>query len=358
MCRWFAYISDTEPCLLEDVLVTPKNSLSRQVHDHYLPQLIAHHPKHLQDADHLTTARNSVYNLDGLGIAWYTSSNSDFERGNSGEGSDGMLKEGLRPALYKTVQPPLNDMNFRSICANTETRVCLAHIRAASGTPIVAVNNHPFVFGRHSFMHNGVVSDFAKIKREVTWEMGEAAFSNVHGGTDSEHLAGLYLTYLTGGGSDAASFEKEFSLEKMAEAMHQTVRTIITLQQKMLGGKAQPNSLNLCATDGTKLVAYRFRNHATEQPPSLYYSTKAGTTLNRKYPDHPDGIELPDRLCGTKNEKEHGDHLIVASEPSTYKSEDWRLIGKNQCVLYRPGGKLEVKDVPYEKSWDAEDNAA
>lgn len=108
-----------------------------------------------------------LFNIDGLGIAWYTSSYSDFERGSTGESSDGTQKEGLRPAMYvtigalqgcsmltfharyKTVQPPLNDMNFRSICANTETRVLFAHIRAASSTAITPVNNHPFAFGRH-----------------------------------------------------------------------------------------------------------------------------------------------------------------------------------------------------------------
>ena len=34
--------------------------------------------------------------------------------------------------MYKTVQPPINDMNFRSICANTETRVVFAHVRTSS----------------------------------------------------------------------------------------------------------------------------------------------------------------------------------------------------------------------------------
>jgi len=301
----------------------------------------------------LTTARNALYNIDGFGIAWYTSSNSDFELGSTGESSDGTQKEGLRPALYKTVQPPLNDMCFRSICANTETRVCFAHIRAASSTAIVAVNNHPFTFGRHTFMHNGVVSDFVKIKRGMCEHMGEAAYAGINGGTDSEHIAALYMTYLTDSG-DAASFEKEYPVEKMAEAVYRAVATVISLQKNVLDDASKPNSLNLCATDGTKLIAYRFRNHATEQPPSLYYSTKAGTTLNRKNPDHPDGIDVPGRYSG-KNVEDHGRHLIVASEPSTYKKEDWHLIGKNQCVLAESSGRFEVRDVPYEKGWDSED---
>ena len=66
--------------------------------------------------------------------------------------------------------------------------------------------------------------------------------------------------------------------------MQKAVGTVVKLQREKLGDKAQPNSLNLAATDGGQLVAFRVRNYATEQPPSLYYSTKAGVTLNRKYP--------------------------------------------------------------------------
>lgn len=88
--------------------------------------------------------------------------------------------------MYKTIQPPVHDMNFLSICANTESRVCFGHVRAASGTAITNVNNHPFIFGRHTFMHNGSASDFMAIKRDVVNEMSFAAYSLVHGGTDSE----------------------------------------------------------------------------------------------------------------------------------------------------------------------------
>jgi glutamine amidotransferase len=94
--------------------------------------------------------------------------------------------QSLRPAMYKTIQPPRADTNFLSICANTETRVCCGHIRASSGTAIASVNNHPFVFGRHSFMHNGAASSFMDIKRGVINEMSQAAYANVFGGTDSE----------------------------------------------------------------------------------------------------------------------------------------------------------------------------
>ena len=38
-------------------------------------------------------ARNIVNNFDGLGVVWYTSANADFERGETGESSDGTQKE-------------------------------------------------------------------------------------------------------------------------------------------------------------------------------------------------------------------------------------------------------------------------
>ncbi|KAJ9629310.1 hypothetical protein H2203_001683 [Taxawa tesnikishii (nom. ined.)] len=353
MCRWFAYISPSEPCLLSDVLITPAHSLTHQVHEHYLPKLFAHSPRNIT-TEHEVSARNRLFNVDGLGVSWYTTSFSDFELGSTGQSADGGQREGLRPAVYKTVQPPSGDLNFRSLAQNTETRCCFAHIRAASATPIVQVNNHPFLFGRFCFMHNGVVSDFSKIRREVCQLLDEDAYSNVLGSTDSEHVAALSIHYLSSG-RGRESWEDEYEVRSMATALHKAVETVISLQKKVLGDKARPNSLNLCVTDGTKLVAYRFRNHAVEQPPSLYYSNKAGVTLNRKYPDHPDGIELSRGSGSRKKAEEHGAHVIVASEPSTYREQDWDLIGKNQCLTVDISGALVLEDVPYDKTWDAEE---
>ena len=167
------------------------------------------------------------------------------------------------------------------------------------------------------------------------------------------HIAGLYMTYLTKGG-DASSFEKIYTAHEMTAALHKAVATIVNLQQQILGSAKRANSLNLCATDGVTLIAIRFRNHATSQPPSLYYSTKAGITLNRKYPDNADGVARPNRDQGISAER-HGDHLIVASEPSTYQESDWELIGRNQFLVSQPGALVTIGDCPYEVGWDGLD---
>lgn len=69
--------------------------------------------------------------------------------------------------------------------------MCFGHIRASSGSAIAQTNNHPFVFGRHTFMHNGAASNFQTIKRAVVNEMSDAAYANVFGATDSEYASSL-----------------------------------------------------------------------------------------------------------------------------------------------------------------------
>lgn len=288
------------------------------------------------------TMRNSLLNMDGMGVAWYTKVAQEYLQDI----------KGARPALYKSQSPPFNDFNFRSLCSNTQTHCCFAHIRATSGSVVTQVNSHPFVFGRHTFMHNGVVSNFTNIRREKTNLLSYDAFCNVLGSTDSEHAAALYMTNLTKGGTKD-TWEKEYPIDAMREALIKTLIQIMELQQKIMGDKKAPNSLNFCTTDGRKMVSCRFRNHVSQQPPSLYWSEFAGRTLNHKYPGHPDKrAENPNAF---KTLEEHGKHTIIASEPTTYDEDEWHLIGKN-CVLQvdEQGTETEIP-IKYDGSLNAVD---
>ncbi|EXJ96383.1 hypothetical protein A1O1_01509 [Capronia coronata CBS 617.96] len=330
MCRWFAYLSPDEECLLEDVLITPEHGLAKQVHDHYLPKLFSHVPGEETSSQEITL-RNRLFNVDGFGMTWYTPTRGAFVKPITG----------TRPVVYKHSQPPNNDANFHSICANTATTAIFAHIRAATGTSVATINNHPFVFGRHTIMHNGLIAHFADVRRPMLDLIEKSAYENIQGTTDSEHLAALYMTYLTksvGGGSD--SWERQYSPEEMCHALVAAFRAVIDLQQKVLGPEnVQACSLNVCCTDGDQMVAVRLRNHAIEQPPSLYWSATAGVTLNQKYPDLPSGAANPN---ATKDASEHGKHVIIASEPTTYKVQEWSLIEKNHAVLVDSKGDHSV----------------
>lgn len=74
MCRWFAYISKAEEVCLEDVLIKPPRSISKQLEKDHLFHVLPFDPSqgpigtlnHEKDK-HL---RNKLYNADGLGVAW------------------------------------------------------------------------------------------------------------------------------------------------------------------------------------------------------------------------------------------------------------------------------------------------
>ncbi|KAH7371421.1 nucleophile aminohydrolase [Pyrenochaeta sp. MPI-SDFR-AT-0127] len=346
MCRWFAYISPTEPCLLSDVLISPANSISKQCSEHYLPKLLPHDKD--KDLDHtsdeLLRMRNSLLNMDGLGIAWYTEASSSYVK----------HVKGRRPALYKSQSPPINDFNFNSLCSNTESHCVFAHIRASSGSVVTQVNSHPFVFGRHVFMHNGVVSNFSAIRRDLTDLMSFDAYCNIFGSTDSEHAAALYMTNLTENGGKE-SWENSYPLEAMFAALRKTVIQILQLQHDKLGDANRPNSLNFCTTDGTKLVAIRFRNHATQQPPSLYWSEFAGRTLNTKYPGSPDSKDIVNEEAILGDGERMGKHTIVASEPTTYDEKEWHLIKGNHALLVDKEGVETEIAIEYDEKLNKKD---
>ena len=216
-------------------------------------------------------------------------------------------------------------------------------------------------------MHNGAVASFTDIRRELCDLMEENAFGNISGGTDSEHLAATYVTLLAGSDGNQAqgqeTWQRTYSVDAMANALVATVQRVLELQAKLIKSEdRRPNSLNLAATDGHKMVALRFRNCKGEEPPSLYASTTAGVTLNRKYPGHPNNNPKSSEkhakidYKGHKKAEEHGKHLIVSSEPTTFDDNEWTLIPKNTLVLADDEGDLSTRTMQYDAGiYDAED---
>ena len=85
--------------------------------------------------------------------------------------------------------------------------------------------------------------------------MDDDVYANTSGSTDSGHFAALSITYLTEG-KGKASWEKQYTVEQMRDAMRDAVGTVVKLQRKKFGDKAEPNSLNLCATHGSQILAF------------------------------------------------------------------------------------------------------
>ena len=146
MCRWAAYTG--APILLEEVVCRPGHSLIEQSHG--------------------ATQSKTAINADGFGIAWYG--------------------ERPEPGLFRDILPARSDPNLRSITAQVRSGLFLAHVRASTGTATSRNNCHPFAVGRWSFMHNGQIGGFDRIRREVDMMIPDALYPQRRGATDSEAL--------------------------------------------------------------------------------------------------------------------------------------------------------------------------
>ena len=119
------------------------------------------------------------------------------------------------------------------------------------------------------------------------------------------------------------------------------------IQESCYAGATFVVSMNQLLGGNIKLIIFAIR----------YYSTNAGTTLNRKYPDNPDGTHSANRFTG-KAVEDHGKHIIIASEPSTYKADDWQLIPRNSLVTASSEHGFQITPIAYNPGWNAEDPTA
>jgi len=114
-------------------------------------------------------------NADGVGLGWYG--------------------ERETPGLYRSTAPAWGDRNLHEIASQVRSPLFLAHIRAATGTPVEQTNCHPFRHGRWLFMHNGFIEDYARLRRDLLLAVDPRYFGGIEGTTDSELMFHLALTY-------------------------------------------------------------------------------------------------------------------------------------------------------------------
>lgn len=146
MCRWAAYLGDD--VFLEDIVTAPCHSLIAQSH-------------------HALEAKTPT-NGDGFGVAWYG--------------------ERPEPGLYRDILPAWSDPNLKSICRQIRSGLFLAHVRASTGGATSRANCHPFVCGRWSFMHNGQIGGFERLRRHLEAAICDDLYDRMEGTTDSELL--------------------------------------------------------------------------------------------------------------------------------------------------------------------------
>jgi len=274
MCRWLAYSGSALP--LEQLLYAPEHSLIVQ-------------SLHSQLGAEET-------NGDGFGVGWY----GDQET----------------PAVFRSIEPAWNDRNLRELSGHVESGLVFAHIRASTGSPVQQTNCHPFRHERWLWMHNGLIRDFGKVKRDLVLEIDPSLYPELEGTTDSEVFFHLALTY---------------GLEENAPAaVERAVGLIEAVGRRH--GVASPIQMTVATTNGESIWAFRYSSEGDSR--SLFYSTDV-RTLRAQHPEVALLAEVSD------------ESRLVVSEPLGSLSGAWNAVPEASYGVIQPGADVLAPFQPH-----------
>jgi glutamine amidotransferase len=266
MCRWLAYKGN--PIQLEAVLFRAQHSLI----DQSLHSRLGH----------------TTTNGDGFGVGWYAAAMD-------------------APFRYRCVQPAWSDRNLREAARAIRAPLFVAHIRAATDTPAQETNCHPFRYGRWLFMHNGLIREYPKVRRDLMLAIEPELFASIEGSTDSEVMFFLALTF-------GLQVEPVQALERMVAVIEETGRR---------HGIEHPLNMTVCVTDGEQIVAVRYSSEAESR--SLFHSTSF-RHLRELYPEDP-----RIKVAGD-------DAFLVLSEPLVDLPGVWQEVPESAAIVARGPG--------------------
>jgi glutamine amidotransferase len=267
------------PVLLEDLLYRPKHSL-------------------IDQSLHAKLGAETT-NGDGFGVGWYG--------------------RGDQPALFRSIEPAWNDRNLRELSQQIESRLVFAHIRASSGGAIQQTNCHPFRHANWLWMHNGLIHDFGRLKRDLVLQIDPALYPSIEGSTDSEVFFHLALTFGL--------------MEDAPSAVARAVGAVEAAGRQH--GVPHPMQMTVATSDGETIWAFRYASEGGGPPRSLYYSTDE-PTLRRMYPDN----EMLQELSA--------DARLVVSEPLGDLPGAWNEVPPSTFSVIRAGRDDILPFVPVE----------
>ncbi len=230
MCRFLAYSG--RPRFLDALLIAPRFSLIDQ-------SLAAREAK-------------ATVNGDGCGVGWYN--------------------RRPEPGLYRSIMPAWADPNLASLCRQIEAPLFFAHVRAATSGEVAPSNCHPFVYGRHLFMHNGQIGGYAQLRRRVDNLIPDTLYPLRHGTSDSE---ALFLSAAARGLD-----------EDPTAAVSSVLGDVLSLMRE--SGTSDPLRFAAVHSDGKTLHAWRWASD--DHPPSLYWARIDGGTVIASEPSGDAGI--------------------------------------------------------------------
>ncbi len=264
MCRWLAYSGS--PIRMEELLVKRERSL-------------------IDQSLHAQLGATTT-NGDGFGVGWY--------------------EDGEPPRLYRSTHPAWNDRNLKELAAGISSPLFLAHIRASTGTAIQETNTHPFRHGNWLWMHNGLIREFPRVRRDLVLAVDDSLFASIEGTTDSETMFYLALTF--GLESDPIG-----AVEQMVGFVEKTGRE---------HGVEQPLQMTIATSDGRSLWAFRYSSEG--QSRSLYFSTRMDA-LKAVYPESEELAQLSDET------------RVVVSEPLGDLPGAWNGVPESHVGIVQAG---------------------
>ncbi|GAA4813433.1 class II glutamine amidotransferase [Streptomyces ziwulingensis] len=266
MCRWLAYSGS--PILLENMIYKPTHSL-------------------IDQSLHAKLGVETT-NGDGFGVGWYGSARES-------------------PAIVREIGPAWSNRNLREIAGHVRSHLFFAHIRASTGSAVQQTNCHPFRHGRWMWMHNGAVTDFHRIRRDLVTAVAPSLFLDIEGSTDSEVMFYLALTF-------GLEQDPPGAVARMAGLVERVGHE---------HGIEFPLQMTVAVTDGQSLWAFRYSSQKASR--SLFYSTRVETLRSL----HPDLDFLREASDDTR---------LIVSEPLGDLPGVWNEVPESTYGVVHPGG--------------------
>lgn len=250
MCRFLAFIG--EPILLDDVMTDQSHSLVSQ-------SMAAREAK-------------TDVNADGCGLGWYG--------------------ERPSPGIYRSILPAWSDPNLLGLLGQIRSRLFMAHVRSATSGGVSYTNCHPFTHDNLLFMHNGMISNYRKLRARVEALIDEVLYENIHGTTDSEAIFHIALS------------------RGLPADPHAAIIRSLSEVVAITSAYDRPERVRFAAalSDGEALWGFRWASD--DHPPTLYY-------------------RAVDR--GT----------VLASEPFDEDADAWSAVAPNTAVRIAKDGRVE-----------------
>jgi glutamine amidotransferase len=173
------------------------------------------------------------------------------------------------PVVAWSASAAAADGKFLIVAHAVRARAVIAHVRDASVGGAALVNTHPFTYGRWLFAHNGTVRPFERVAPALTREIPPALLTWRQGNTDSELVFFWLLARLLRAGMDLT--RPCADLAGLKQILAAAAKELASLCHES-GEQGEPARLNFLLTDGSVLLATRWRH-------SLCWSRRAKSVL-------------------------------------------------------------------------------